>query len=121
MSVLRQGHPMALYCYAEPDGLPPAVELRDAAEILPESRVIRHKSGSVALFANWFRYELQRRALDTWLDTHACLLKPLEGTPPDLHGKHFEDQPAPAGGFLARLQAEGGRGLGEVTRQAATA
>ena len=42
------------------------MELRDAAEILPESRIIRHKTGSVALFANWFRYELQRRGLGTW-------------------------------------------------------
>src|SRR5687768_2878830 len=65
-SVLRQGHRLALYCYREPIGVPDGVELRDAAEILPEHRIIRHKTGSVALFANWFRYELQRRSLGTW-------------------------------------------------------
>jgi hypothetical protein len=62
------------------------VEVRDAAEILPANRIIRHKTGSVALFANWFRYELQRRGLGTWLDTDAYLLKPLDGETPYLMG-----------------------------------
>jgi hypothetical protein len=68
-------------------GVPAGVELRDAAEILPESRIIRHRTGSVALFANWFRYELQRRGLGTWLDTDAYLLKPLESEKPYLMGE----------------------------------
>lgn len=45
-SVLRQGHPLSLYRYAAPDGVPDGVELRDAAELIPESEDIRHKSGS---------------------------------------------------------------------------
>jgi hypothetical protein len=85
--VLRHGHPLALYCYRPPAGVPAGVELRDAAEILPESRIIRHETGSVALFANWFRYELQRRGLGTWLDTDAYLLKPLESERPYLMGE----------------------------------
>ena len=86
-SILRQGHSLALYCYAPPAGVPEGVELRDAAEIVPENRIIRHKTGSVALFANWFRYELQRRGLGTWLDTDAYLLKPLESEKPYLLGE----------------------------------
>ena len=87
-SVLRQGHSLALYCYAPPAGVPDGVELRDAGEILPEDCIVRHKTGSVALFANWFRYELQRRALGTWLDTDAYLLKPLESEKPYLMGEY---------------------------------
>ena len=77
-SILRQGHDLALYCYREPTGVPEGVELRDAADILPESEIVRHWSGSVALFANRFRYELQRLALGTWLDCDAYLVRPLD-------------------------------------------
>ena len=76
-SVVRQGHPVTLYAYRELDGVPEGVELRDAAEILPESAIIRHRRGSVALFANRFRYELQRRAKGIWIDTDQYLLAPI--------------------------------------------
>jgi hypothetical protein len=76
-SVISQGHPLALYCYDVPEGVPTGVEVRDAASILPRDRVIRHRSGSVALFSNWFRYELQRRELGIWLDTDVYLLRPI--------------------------------------------
>ena len=102
-SVLRQGHALALYCYAPPAGVPDGVELRNAADILPESRIIRHKTGSVALFANWFRYELQRRGLGTWLDTDAYLLKPLESEKPYLLGEY---EPGKINNGLIRIPAE---------------
>jgi hypothetical protein len=76
------------------------VELRDAGEILPESRIIRHRTGSVALFANWFRYELQRRGLGTWIDADAYLLKPLESEKPYLMG---EEAPGRINNGLLRL------------------
>jgi hypothetical protein len=102
-SVLRQGHPLALYCYRRPAGVPAGVELRDAAEILPEDRIIRHRTGSVALFANWFRYELQRRGLGTWLDTDAYLLRPLESEKPYLLG---EFEPGRINNGLIRIPAD---------------
>ena len=77
-SVMRQGHRMALYCYRQPDGIPEGIELRDAAAILPEQSVFRHRSGSFAPFADWFRYELQRGGLGTWLDTDVYLLAPID-------------------------------------------
>ena len=76
-SVLRQGHPVSLYCYHEPEGVPDGVELRDASEIIPEDRIIRHHTGSVALFSNWFRYELQRLGRGIWIDCDVYLLAPL--------------------------------------------
>jgi hypothetical protein len=83
-SVLQQGHPLNLYCYREIGGVPDGIEMHDAAEIIPESEIIRHWSGSVSLFSNRFRYELQRRGRGTWLDCDAYLLKPLDCTAPHL-------------------------------------
>ena len=77
LSALRVGHEVALYCYRAPGGVPKGVELRDAAAILPESAILRHRSGSPSLFSNWFRYELMRRGLGTWIDCDAYMLKPL--------------------------------------------
>ncbi|HET9429427.1 MAG TPA: hypothetical protein VFO69_13815 [Allosphingosinicella sp.] len=86
-SVLRQGHSLALYCYRPPEGVPDGVEIRDAADILPEETIIRHWSGSVSLFSNRFRYQLQRSGLGTWLDCDAYLLKPLDLRQPYLIGE----------------------------------
>jgi hypothetical protein len=76
-SAVRHGHPVSLYCYDEPEGVPDGVELRDAASVLPRDSIVRHRSGSVSLFSNWFRYELQRRDAGIWIDCDAYLLAPL--------------------------------------------
>jgi hypothetical protein len=86
-SVLRQGHPLVLYCYREPIGIPEGVEVADASAILPEFAVIRHRNGSVAPFSDWFRYVLLKRALGTWIDTDMYLLRPLEAERPHLFGE----------------------------------
>ena len=99
-SVLRHGHGLHLYCYRPPDGVPEGVELRDAAEIVPEHRIVRHRSGSVSLFSNLFRYELQRRGLGTWLDCDAYLLQPLEADALYLFG---EEAPGVINGGVLRL------------------
>jgi hypothetical protein len=85
-SMLRQGHEVALYCYRPVDGVPAGVEIRDAASILGEDKVLRHRTGSVGLFANWFRYELQRRGLGIWLDLDQYLLAPIKAPGPHLYG-----------------------------------
>ena len=76
-SALAHGHKVVLYCYAPPTGVPAGIELRDAAAILPESEIIRHRGGSPALFANRFRYELLHRALGTWIDSDVYFTAPL--------------------------------------------
>lgn len=91
-SVLNQGHPLALYCYAEPAGVPDGVELRDASAIIPEHGIIRHRTGSHALFSNWFRYELQRRQAGTWVDCDLYLLAPLDGASACLFGEEGPGQ-----------------------------
>lgn len=76
-SVVRQGHRLTLWCYQPPDGVPEGVVLADAAEILPERSIVRHRTGSVALFADRFRYELQRLGKGVWLDTDIYLVRPI--------------------------------------------
>jgi hypothetical protein len=83
-SVLRQGHRLVLWCYDPPRGVPEGVELGDASEVVPRARIIRHQSGSVSLFSNLFRYELQRQGRGTWLDSDHYLLKPIESDRPYL-------------------------------------
>lgn len=101
--MLRQGHPLSLYCYRPPAGVPEGVEIRDAAEILPEDRIIRHHTGSVSLFTNWFRYELQRRGLGTWLDCDTYLLAPLDGESQHLFGEY---EPGYCNGAVLRLASD---------------
>jgi hypothetical protein len=83
-SVLRQGHELRLYCYDEPKGVPAGVELRDAAEILPRKAIIRHPDGGITIFANRFRYELQRLGRGIWIDCDVYLLAPLRSPGPHL-------------------------------------
>ncbi|WAC24061.1 hypothetical protein [Blastomonas sp. SL216] len=76
-SVLRQGHRLVLYTYDDLKGVPEGVELADAASVLPRETIIRHKSGSVSLFSDRFRFEIMRQSLGVWLDSDAYLIKPL--------------------------------------------
>lgn len=76
-SVLRQGHRLVLWCYSRPSGVPAGVALADASQILPREAVIRHHTGSIALFSDRFRYELQRHAKGMWLDGDVYLLRPI--------------------------------------------
>lgn len=85
-SLLRQGHRVVLWCYDPPEGLPAGVELRDAATIVPRDRITAHRSGSPALFANLFRYELQRRGLGLWVDCDIYALAPLSGAASSVFG-----------------------------------
>lgn len=85
-SALAQGHAVTLYCYRAPEGVPAGVELRDAADVLPETAVIRHRGGSPSLFSNRFRYVLQQRGLGTWIDADLYLVAPIDGERPTLFG-----------------------------------
>jgi hypothetical protein len=91
-SVLAQGHGLRLWCYHPPEGVPEGIEVADAAAILPPHRIVAHVSGSVALFANHFRYELQRRGLGLWIDADVYVVAPLDGLPETLFGRVAGDE-----------------------------
>jgi Alpha 1,4-glycosyltransferase conserved region len=86
-SVLARGHALRLWCYDPPEGVPEGVALADAATILPRERIVAHASGSVALFANHFRYRLQSLGLGLWIDADVYLLAPLADLPDTLFGR----------------------------------
>ena len=89
-SIARQGHAIALYCYAEPQGVPAEVELRDASEVLPHEVISAPWCARADLYSDWFRYELLRRGLGTWVDTDIYLLAPLDMEKPYLFGREDE-------------------------------
>jgi hypothetical protein len=91
LSALRHGHPVTLHCYDEPKGVPAGVDLVDAARVLPRAAMDRYPGGGASLFANLFRYELQRRGLGPWIDCDVYLLAPLPSEPPHLFGRQSDD------------------------------
>jgi hypothetical protein len=77
-SFLGNGHPVDLYVYEEPAGVPNGVELRDASTVLPKSALFRHKrTNSLALFADWFRYRLLYERGGIWADADVICLRPF--------------------------------------------
>lgn len=82
-SFLRHGVTYNLYVYEEPEKLPGGVVLKDAAAILPRAKVFHYSAGefnvgSIAGFANLFRYTLLQQAGGWWVDTDVCCLKPFD-------------------------------------------
>lgn len=86
-SAMRHGHRMRLYCYDRVDGIPDGVEVAGADTIVPRDKIRRYKTGSVALFANHFRYALQRQEAGLWMDMDNYCLKPLDFDDPYLFGR----------------------------------
>lgn len=77
-SFLDAGHAYHLYTYEDVDGVPAGVTVRDAGEILPREKIYRHRSGSLALFADEFRWELLRARGGWWVDTDMLCVRPFE-------------------------------------------
>lgn len=77
-SVARQGHEVALYAYGRLAGVPDEIEVREASEILPKEVISAPWCARTNLTSDWFRYELLRRGLGTWVDTDIYLLSPLD-------------------------------------------
>jgi len=60
------------------DGVPPGVVLKDAREILPTDKIVRHeKTGSPALHSDLFRYALIGKTEQAWVDLDIIALQPL--------------------------------------------
>lgn len=82
-SFLAMGHAVDLYVYDDIGPVPAGTRLRDAATILPRELLFRHKrTGSVAHFADWFRYRVLHRAGGIWADTDVVCLQPLDYADP---------------------------------------
>ncbi|MEN8373932.1 MAG: hypothetical protein ABFS34_00630 [Gemmatimonadota bacterium] len=78
-SFVANGHPVHLYTYGEVEGVPRRVVIKDANDIIHESKIFTYKGRpSYAGFANHFRYELLRKEEGIWVDTDTVCLKPFD-------------------------------------------
>ena len=66
-SFLANGHEYHLYVYDDVINVPSEVSIKDANEILPQSELFK-VNGSLALFSDWFRWELLLRSGGIWVD-----------------------------------------------------
>lgn len=72
----RLGHPFVLYTYSKISNVPNFVEVRDASEILPANRIVRHwQNGSPALHSDLFRYALMQKTQFIWADLDIIALR----------------------------------------------
>jgi mannosyltransferase OCH1-like enzyme len=77
-SFLHNGHPFHLFVYDEPRNVPRGTILKDAAKILPRSKIFLYKDHpSVAGFADSFRYKLLFEHGHWWVDLDVVCLKPF--------------------------------------------
>jgi hypothetical protein len=77
-SFVHHGHEVDLYGYGAVEGVPSGVTMRDANEILPESRVFLYRDfRSYSGFSNYFRYRLLLERGGCWADADLVALRPL--------------------------------------------
>ena len=80
-SFVRIGHRTVLHVYDDPTDAPAGVELADASKILPRERVVVHRNGSYALFADIFRYKLLASGAEIYVDCDMYCVRPLPRRP----------------------------------------
>lgn len=77
-SFVDNGHEVRLHAYDEVKGVPAGVQLVDASKTLPATAIFHHtQSGSIAAFADLFRYRLLYEQGGIWSDTDMICLQPL--------------------------------------------
>jgi hypothetical protein len=107
-SFVANGHIVHLYAYDELAGVPAGVQVIDAREILPEERIFRYGpeagagEGSLANFANLFRYKLLYERGGWWVDADVVCLRPFDFDAPTLEALRRPD----VWGFVRRLADE---------------
>jgi hypothetical protein len=94
-SFIKNGIGYNLYAYDLPVVVPKDVVLKDAADILPRTKIFRYQAGtfnvgSVAGFSNLFRYTLIDKLGGWWVDTDHCCLQPF---PCDADEIYFQQPP----------------------------
>ena len=79
-SYCAHGHEFHLYHYDELENVPSVDGLRviNGEEILPRAAIFRHHSGSLAYFADQFRWELLRQRGGWWVDMDLVCMRPLD-------------------------------------------
>jgi len=90
-SFVAHGHRVQLHAYEDPRTAPQGVDVVDARAVLPEKNIFRHaKTGSMAAFADWFRYRVLYERGGIWSDTDVVCLRPLAYAQPEIYA--WEDE-----------------------------
>ena len=76
LSYLANGHEFHLYCYDKIEGIPDGTVVKDANEIIEKRQF--DPQGSLAPFADWFRYNLLYKKGGWWVDLDSVCLKPFD-------------------------------------------
>lgn len=77
-SFIKQGHSVYLHTYGDIQDLPQGITICDANKIIKKEKIFRHKhTGSYAIFADIFRYELLKNVNGIYVDCDVYCLKPL--------------------------------------------
>lgn len=81
-SFRRRGHRVLVYSYEAIEGLPEGAEWRDAAEVLPQDKLVFYKGkGTPGVFSDHFRYAVLRQGLGVYADLDVYCMRPIEGPP----------------------------------------
>jgi hypothetical protein len=121
-SFAANGHAVHLYAYEDIAGVPPGVTVLDGRTVLPEASIFRYGPnavfgvGSVAAFANLFRYKLLLENGGWWVDTDVVCLRPFDFEAPYVFGHEF---PTTVNCAVMRLPA--GSPVAEALYQSAVA
>jgi hypothetical protein len=91
-SYIANGHPFHLYTYGpDPTDLPDGVELEDANEVAPQSRMADFPS--VAQFSDFFRYKLLLERGGWWVDMDSVCLRPFDFAAEYVLVRHIRQPP----------------------------
>lgn len=82
-SFIRQEHTIAVYSYDPIPDLPEGAQWRNAADVLPKSKLVFYKGkGTPGVFSDHFRYAALRQGLGIYADLDVYCVRPIAG-PPD--------------------------------------
>lgn len=82
-SFIANGHDFHLYTYAPLAGVPAGTVIKDANEIIPESKVfLNAKHNTYAAFSDFFRYKLLLDKGGWWTDVDMICLRPFDFAEP---------------------------------------
>jgi hypothetical protein len=106
-SFLAHGHEFHLFTYGDVAGIPAGTVIHSADEILDRSRIFTYKgNGSVAGFANMFRYKLLLDHGGWWVDLDIVCLRPFDFSDEYV----FASEPASDGEVLTNAILKAPRG-----------
>lgn len=90
-SFLMNGNPFHLYVYDHVEGIPEGTTVLDANTILPKSKIFTSHNGSVAHFADWWRWTLLDKLGGIWVDMDLIALKPFDFEEDIVFGKESSE------------------------------